>query len=220
MPPRANIPGRGTCLAWPSSIGLWTHPRSRNIMHSGQTSGRNSSRLNQAWPRCIVLTRATGSGRMISPANRHRLLIPERYDVLRKRVLELDPIGMSDLDDIAVNILGFMPFGFIVYRYRRLAKPDGRVWNIVVGGLRRRNDQSGHRTDPGLAAQPHLVNQRSLHQHAGDIPGRPCRGKVANQDYSRRKHYRNRAGLNCCICTCDKCLARGKNAYPDLASTG
>jgi glycopeptide antibiotics resistance protein len=38
---------------------------------------------------------------------------------------------MSDLDDIAINILGFMPFGFIVYRYRRLAKPDGRAWNVV-----------------------------------------------------------------------------------------
>jgi VanZ family protein len=67
--------------------------------------------------------------------NRHRLLIPERYRVLRKRVLELpwgpNPIGMSDLDDIAINILGFMPFGFIVYRYRRLAKPDGRAWNVV-----------------------------------------------------------------------------------------
>jgi VanZ family protein len=63
--------------------------------------------------------------------NRHRLLIPERYDVLRKRVLELDPIQMSDLNDIAINILGFMPFGFIVFGYRRLAKPDGRGWNVV-----------------------------------------------------------------------------------------
>jgi hypothetical protein len=68
-------------------------------------------------------------------ANRHRLLIPERYQVLRKRVLELPwgpaALKMSDLDDIAINLLGFMPFGFIVYRYRRLAKPDGRVWNVV-----------------------------------------------------------------------------------------
>lgn len=74
-----------------------------------------------------------GNGQWVNDlsTNRHRLLIPERYDVLRKRVLELDPIGMSDLDDIAVNILGFMPFGFIVYRYRRLAKPDGRGWNLV-----------------------------------------------------------------------------------------
>jgi glycopeptide antibiotics resistance protein len=35
------------------------------------------------------------------------------------------------LDDIAINILGFMPFGFIVYCHRRLVKPDDRVWNVV-----------------------------------------------------------------------------------------
>ena len=67
--------------------------------------------------------------------NRHRLLIPERYQVLRKRVLELpwgaNPIGMSDWDDIAINILGFMPFGFVVYYHRRLARPAGRAWNIL-----------------------------------------------------------------------------------------
>jgi VanZ family protein len=78
-----------------------------------------------------------GSGQSANDlsTNRHRLLIPERYEVLRKRVLELpwgsEPIEMSDLDDITVNVLGFLPFGFIVYRYRRLAKPDGRVWNVV-----------------------------------------------------------------------------------------
>jgi hypothetical protein len=74
-----------------------------------------------------------GNGQWVNDlsTNRHRLLIPERYGVLRKRVLELDAIKMSDLDDIAINILGFMPFGFIVYTYRRLAKPDGRAWNVV-----------------------------------------------------------------------------------------
>jgi VanZ family protein len=73
--------------------------------------------------------------------NRHRLLIPERYEVLRKRVLELpwgpDPVGLSEVDDIAINILGFVPFGFMVYCFRRLAKPDGRggtiVWAICAG---------------------------------------------------------------------------------------
>jgi len=68
-------------------------------------------------------------------ANRRRLLIPERYEVLRKRVLELPrgstPIKMSDLDDIAINILGFVPFGFMVCWYRRLVKPDGRARNVV-----------------------------------------------------------------------------------------
>jgi len=73
--------------------------------------------------------------------NRHRLWIPDRYEVLQKRVLELpwrpDPIGISDLDDIAINILGFMPFGYFAYRYRRLARPDGRfrslVWAVCAG---------------------------------------------------------------------------------------
>ena len=78
-----------------------------------------------------------GSGPWVndSSTSRHRLLIPERYVALRKRVLELpwapDPIEWSDLDDIAINILGFMPLGFLVYRYRQLAKPDGRGWNVV-----------------------------------------------------------------------------------------
>lgn len=82
-----------------------------------------------------------GSGQWVndSSTNRHRLLIPERYRVLHKRVLELDAIGMSDLDNIAINILGFMPFGFIVYTYRRLAKPDGwgrnLVWAVCAGAM-------------------------------------------------------------------------------------
>ena len=40
-------------------------------------------------------------------------------------------LKLSDLDDIAINILGFMPFGFIVYCHRRLARPDGRAGNVV-----------------------------------------------------------------------------------------
>jgi len=67
--------------------------------------------------------------------NRHRLLIPQRYAVLQKRVLEMpwgpEPIEWSDLDDIAINILGFMLFGFIVYRYRGLVKSDARGRNVV-----------------------------------------------------------------------------------------
>ena len=74
-----------------------------------------------------------GNGQWVDDlsTNRHRLLIPEQYAVLHKRVLGLDPIGMSDLEDIAINILGFMPFGFIVYRWRQLVKADGRVGNVV-----------------------------------------------------------------------------------------
>ena len=74
----------------------------------------------------------------LSP-NRHRLLIPERYVVLQKRVPELDPIDISDLDDTALNTLGFLPFGFIVNGYRRRAKPEGRfrnmIWVIGIGAM-------------------------------------------------------------------------------------
>jgi len=74
-------------------------------------------------------------------SHRHQLLIPERYEVLRKSVLELpwgpDPIEWSDLDDIAINILGFVPFGFMACHYRRLARPAARgrniVWAICIG---------------------------------------------------------------------------------------
>lgn len=82
-----------------------------------------------------LLDEGKGSWAQDRSANRHRLLIPERFQLLRKRVLELpwgpNPIGMSDLDDIVINILGFVPFGFIVYRYRRLARPGSRVGNVV-----------------------------------------------------------------------------------------
>ena len=76
-------------------------------------------------------------------ANRHRLLIPAQYTVLQKRVLELpwgpDPIEWSDLDDVAINILGFVPFGFMACHYRRLTRPDVRgrniVWAICIGAI-------------------------------------------------------------------------------------
>ncbi len=75
-----------------------------------------------------------GSWAQDHSANRHRLLIPERYQVLQKRVLELPwgptPIKQFDLDDIAINILGFLPFGFIVFWYRRLVKPRSRIGNV------------------------------------------------------------------------------------------
>ncbi|HTY87708.1 MAG TPA: VanZ family protein [Candidatus Acidoferrum sp.] len=67
--------------------------------------------------------------------HQHRLLVPERYTVLRKRVLEPpwgpSAIKLSDLDDIVVNILGFIPFGFMVFWHRWLVKPGSRIGNLV-----------------------------------------------------------------------------------------
>jgi len=84
-----------------------------------------------------------GAGQWVEDhsTNGHRLFIPERYHVWQKRVLEMpwgpDPLGWSDLDDIVLNILGFMPLGFMVYNYRRLARPSGgtknMVWAVAAG---------------------------------------------------------------------------------------
>ena len=67
MPPPANIPGREMCLAWPSTIELWTQPRSRNITHHGPAIRRNIWRLNPASRRCIFSTKEADRGRKISP---------------------------------------------------------------------------------------------------------------------------------------------------------
>jgi VanZ family protein len=78
-----------------------------------------------------------GSGQWVldrSPKGR-RLWIPERYRVLEKTVLAppwgSTPLQWSDVDDILINILGFVPFGFMVYSHRRLTRPNSRTWNVL-----------------------------------------------------------------------------------------
>jgi hypothetical protein len=68
------------------------------------------------------------------------LMIPSRFRVLRPIVLEFPwPLRPSDFEDTAVNILGFLPFGFLLTAYlREVAHYDrGRaVWvAVVLGGL-------------------------------------------------------------------------------------
>jgi VanZ family protein len=69
-------------------------------------------------------------------STRHRrLFIPTKYQVLQKRLLELPwgpvRIKASDWDDMLVNLLGFVPFGFFVFHYRRLARPESRPWHVI-----------------------------------------------------------------------------------------
>jgi len=68
------------------------------------------------------------------------LMIPSRFRVLRTSVLEFPwPLRPSDFEDTAVNILGFLPFGFLLTAYlREVANCDrGRALGaaVVVGGL-------------------------------------------------------------------------------------
>jgi hypothetical protein len=68
------------------------------------------------------------------------LLIPSRFRVLRPSVLSFPwPLRPSDFEDTAVNILGFLPFGFLLTAYlREVANCDrGRALGmaVVIGGL-------------------------------------------------------------------------------------
>jgi hypothetical protein len=68
------------------------------------------------------------------------LMIPSRFRVLRPSVLSFPwPLRPSDFEDTAVNILGFLPFGFLLTAYlREMANCDrGRALGmaVVIGGL-------------------------------------------------------------------------------------
>ncbi len=70
-----------------------------------------------------------GSGRVVRDHSlfRRNLQIPEFYHVLRKTVLrppwKESLRDASELKDIAVNILGFVPFGFFYFVYRTGRRP-------------------------------------------------------------------------------------------------
>ena len=67
---------------------------------------------------------------------RLRLYVPERYQVLRKRVLSSPltdyRLTRSYFKDVVVNILGFVPFGFIFFLHRMEISPNLGSWNILM----------------------------------------------------------------------------------------
>ncbi len=82
-----------------------------------------------------------GKGRTIrdhSPSG-NSLLIPEYFEVFRKTVLHPpwrdDRISRSDWEDIILNILGFIPFGFFYFIYRRKLGSGHYLRDIAVTGL-------------------------------------------------------------------------------------
>jgi len=153
--PRSQLHGRlilGNAAAgkhpWTGNLlGLAVFQRALNAAevarHYQLWTNRQAERLTAESGLAALYLFDEGSGQWAKDRapNQHRLFIPERYYVLQKRVLEMpwgpDPIGWSDLDDIVINILGFMPFGFMVYNYRRLARPLGRnvAWAVAAGAI-------------------------------------------------------------------------------------
>ncbi len=78
------------------------------------------------------------SGRVIEDHSPHgrSLIIPESYHVLRKTVM-LPPWKESfrnfpRFEDIAVNVLGFVPFGFFYFVYRTGVRPGRNFFNALL----------------------------------------------------------------------------------------
>jgi glycopeptide antibiotics resistance protein len=68
------------------------------------------------------------------------LVIPERFYVLHRKFLT-DPVTLqrSDLADAVINIIGFVPFGFLVSLYlsqkASLSRAQTIHWALVLGGM-------------------------------------------------------------------------------------
>jgi hypothetical protein len=61
------------------------------------------------------------------------LLIPARFGVLHPTILSFGfTFDRAGLDDIVINILGFMPFGFVLYAYLQYAKRLGKLRSLLL----------------------------------------------------------------------------------------
>ncbi len=73
----------------------------------------------------------------------HTLVIPQTYRVTNKPVLELprweSHPSLSDIEDIVVNLLGFVPFGFFFFIHRDAVRPArmfrNAAFTVVASGL-------------------------------------------------------------------------------------
>jgi hypothetical protein len=65
-------------------------------------------------------------------AARNALELPATYSILRNTIMPPLSEDSPDIPDIAVNILGFIPFGFFYFLYRTSTRPDSRIWNVLL----------------------------------------------------------------------------------------
>lgn len=104
--------------------------------HNLWTQGRAQQMTNA--PGLIALylfDEGAGARAEDSSGNRHHLIIPEIFRAVHRQILippwkDVSDTG-PDYPDIAVNILGFMPFGFCFFLYRRLATPNPQAKTIL-----------------------------------------------------------------------------------------
>jgi hypothetical protein len=61
------------------------------------------------------------------------LLIPARFSVLRPTILSFNfTFDRSDLEDMVINVLGFVPFGFVLCAYLQHARHLGKLQSLLL----------------------------------------------------------------------------------------
>ena len=101
------------------------------------TQGRADQLTNTAGLRALYLFNE-GHGQLAedSSSNGHHIIIPVVFQPVHRDLLIPPWKDLSyhhpDYPDIAVNILGFMPFGFCFFLYRRSLKPKHWIANALL----------------------------------------------------------------------------------------
>ena len=135
---------------WSGSLfGLAIYNRALNVAEIGGhhdlwSQGRARQLTNDSGLKALYLFNEGGGRRAEdSSISRHHLDIPEIFQPVHKEFLIAPWKDLSydrpDYSDIAVNILGFIPFGFCFFLHRRSVKPRRLLANFVfvvlVGAL-------------------------------------------------------------------------------------
>jgi VanZ like family len=108
---------------------LWTQGRAREL-----TNAPNLTAL-------YLFNEGDGRQAKDSSGNRHQVVIPEIFRAVHRQILIAPWKDLAydgpDYSDIAVNILGFVPFGFCFLLYRRSARPNQvgkKILFVVIAG--------------------------------------------------------------------------------------
>ena len=125
---------------------------------------------------------AEGAGeqaRDYSPSQ-HRLFIPSRYAVLHKTVLggsaSALPRDGSATEDVVLNLLGFIPFGFLTFLYHRGASPARWLRAVILSDDVRCGREPRHRSRASLAPHARLITPGPCLQHGRHRNRRPTGG--------------------------------------------
>lgn len=100
------------------------------------TEGRAKQLAGSAGLRALYLFNDSGGGEVKDSSGNHRdLIVPTDFQPVHRALL-IPPwkdlaYHHPDYPDIVVNILGFMPFGFCFYLYRRSQKSISWITNLV-----------------------------------------------------------------------------------------